>query len=106
MIQTALDFTHPATPYWPTVPQSPETTAAAVACAEQQDAAVMAILARLRCASPSQVHAAGLAAGRAWLLTSVRRSMTNLAKAGALVKTDDTRMGPHGRLETLWRLPR
>jgi len=37
-------------------------------------------------------------------LTSVRRSMNTLTKQGKLIKTDETRMGPYGRPETVWRL--
>ena len=37
-------------------------------------------------------------------LTSVRRSMNTLTKQGKLIKTDEQRMGPYGRPETVWRL--
>ena len=37
-------------------------------------------------------------------LTSVRRSMNTLTKQGKLIKTDETRMGPYNRPETVWRL--
>ena len=38
-------------------------------------------------------------------LTSVRRALSNLTKAGLLVKSDYQVMGPYGRLEHLWKLP-
>ena len=37
-------------------------------------------------------------------ITSVRRAMTGLTKAGLLVKTDELVDGPHGRKEGTWRL--
>lgn len=93
------------TPYWPTVAQAPEQQAAAIRQAERQDAAVLAIL-RLyaQAMTPWQIHAAGLAAGRRWLIGSVRRSTTNLANAGALERTDRTRIGPQGAPEHFWAL--
>jgi predicted ArsR family transcriptional regulator len=38
-------------------------------------------------------------------LTSVRRSLSNLTKAGLLVKTDHQVSGPYGRPEHCWKLP-
>ena len=37
-------------------------------------------------------------------ITSVRRSMNSLTNQGKLIKTDEQRMGPFGRPETVWRL--
>lgn len=37
-------------------------------------------------------------------ITSIRRSITNLTKAGLLEKTREKREGPHGRPEYSWRL--
>ena len=56
---------------------------------------------------PSQVWKIGTANGMGWVLTSVRRSMSNLAdpKCGALVKLHTTRVGMHGSREHLWALP-
>ncbi len=57
--------------------------------------------------SPSQVY------DRLWynrktnttyLLTSVRRAMSDLTREGYLFKTDDKRDGPFNRPEYLWRL--
>ena len=58
--------------------------------------------------SPSQVY------DRLWynrdtkqasyLLTSIRRAITDLTKEGYLVKTDKKIKGPYGRPEYLWRL--
>lgn len=74
----------------------------AIRTAEQQDQAVLAIFARSGSLSPSQVWQQGTAAGRGWLLTSVRRSITNLTTAGALVRLDAKRGGLYGRPEHVW----
>lgn len=39
-----------------------------------------------------------------WPITSIRRALTNLTKAGYIIKTDKMRMGPRGKPEHLWRL--
>lgn len=38
-------------------------------------------------------------------LTSIRRAITTLTQAGALVKTEAKRKGVYGRSEFVWRLP-
>lgn len=114
MNQAALDFDaarakrRPQTPYWSTTPLTRDQLVGAMCVAEHQDELVLAIYrAEQRPLSPSQVHAIGLEHGRRWLLTSVRRSITNLADpaCGVLVHLHGTRMGPHGRPEGLWSLP-
>ncbi len=37
-------------------------------------------------------------------ITSIRRAITNLTKAGKLVKTDKQVKGPYGHKEYLWKL--
>ena len=60
------------------------------------------ILLRYECGrTPSEVNRYALPNAP---LTSVRRSMNTLTRQGKLVKTDETRMGPYGRPETVWRL--
>lgn len=82
----------------------------AINAAAHQDELVMALF-RMHALhwsgylAPSQVHRLGELKGVNWLLTSVRRSMSVLSRAGSLIKTDQPRIGPHGRPETLWRLP-
>ena len=107
MNQVQLDFTRrPQVPYWNTTPMTVTELAAALRVAEQQDEAVLAIFrAAPGPVSPSQVWNQGLAHGRKWLLTSVRRSITNLTNANVLVKLSGTRMGPFGAKEGLWALP-
>lgn len=114
MNQGVLNFTaarakrRPQRPYWPTTPLSRDQLAGAMRVAEQQDEVVLAIFrAEQRPLSPSQVWQIGQDMGRRWLLTSVRRSITNLAdpKCGVLVHLHDTRPGPYGRPEGLWALP-
>lgn len=53
--------------------------------------------------SPSRVHSA-LGGDTFGPLTSVRRAVTNLQKAGVLEKLDRRMRGPYGRPEHLWRL--
>lgn len=89
--------------YFNTTPITGTHLAAAIVQAEQQDQAVMRIMTDNVARSPSQVWQVGRDAGRQWLLTSVRRSMTNLEHAGALEKLDVQRPGPYGRPERVWR---
>jgi hypothetical protein len=104
--QLAIDFRRPQRPYWPTTPLSLHQMAGAIRLAEQQDEAVVAIFRALQSKlTPSQVHLIGQRNGRQWLLTSVRRSMTNLAnEGGPLVRCNETQEGPYGRPEHFWRL--
>lgn len=105
MEQVVINFRRPKTPYWPTTPLTREQLAGAIRVAEQQDEAVLAIFrAHAHPLSPSQVWQAGLHHGRAWLLTSVRRSITNLTDARVLVCTRTTQPGPYGRPEHTWAL--
>lgn len=111
MEQTILAFPvkrRPQRTYYATTPLTRDQLAGAMRLAEQQDEAVLAIFrAEQRALSPSEVHAIGIAHGRRWLITSVRRSITNLAdpKCGVLVHLHGTRQGPWGRPEGLWSLP-
>lgn len=76
---------------------------AAARVARGQDAAVLEVYRTAgRALSPSEVHAR--MPGRV-LLTSVRRAISNLTNAGALVKLDATQPGPYGQPEHLWQLP-
>lgn len=74
----------------------------ALSVAKTQDAAVMAIYDQGGTWTPWGVHEYGIMAGRKWLIGSVRRSITNLEKAGALKQTGMQLMGPHGRPENIW----
>lgn len=77
----------------------------AVQSADKQEAAVLAIFDRwpAQPMSPSQVWRIGCDQGCNWLLTSVRRAMTNLAGDRELVKLDDRVDGAYGRKEFVWR---
>jgi hypothetical protein len=112
--QLAILFPHerrrPKVPYWPTTPMSVDQLAGAIRVAELQDEAVLAIF-RTRHEeplTPSQVHRIGVANGCNWLLTSVRRSITNLTAdgKGPLQRLNATRPGPYGRPESTWQLRR
>ena len=39
-----------------------------------------------------------------WPITSIRRSLSYLSKAGKLIKTDNTKLGPYGKQEFTWKL--
>ena len=41
---------------------------------------------------------------RAWPLTSTRRGISTLTKAGKLTKTSKLHLGPYGKNEHIWRL--
>lgn len=107
--QPSLDFTRrPQVPYWDTTSLPVHELAAAIKAAEKQDEAVMAIFHAVGGElGPSQVWKIGTANGMGWVLTSVRRSMSNLSdpKCGALVKLRTTRVGLFGAKEHLWALP-
>ena len=78
----------------------------AIASAKSQDEQVLCIFRRHPHLSlgPSQVYALGIGEGLRWLLTSVRRSISNLTDENVLEKLDVKRMGAHGAREYLWRL--
>jgi len=60
---------------------------------------------RGRRATPSQVHEAMLLREHPWPLTSIRRALTNLTKAGKLRHFPaDRRPGPLGAMESTWGL--
>lgn len=78
---------------------------AAVLTAKRQEDAVLAIYrARGFALSPSDVWSIGIGHGRKWLLTSVRRSISNLSagEGAPLVQTDQLKPGPYGAREHLW----
>lgn len=74
----------------------------AVKIAADQDVAVLAMFQGGRHLTPSQAWKFGTSCGRNWLLTSVRRSFTNLTNEGKLIKTGQQRAGPYGRPEYIW----
>lgn len=51
--------------------------------------------------TPAQIH---LLFAQKWPLTSVRRSLTNLSKAGKLLVTGEKRPGYFGEPNNCWRL--
>ena len=109
MHQSVLPFRRPQRPYHATTPLTQQQLAGAMRTAEQQDEAVLAIFrATQQPMAPSQVWQVGIDHGRRWLLTSVRRSITNLADENCrvLVKLQgQSRPGPYGKPEGLWCLP-
>jgi Fe2+ or Zn2+ uptake regulation protein len=75
----------------------------AIQKAKNQEDVVLAIMANGKLWSPSEVHAVGVKAGKRWPVTSVRRAMSVLEDAGALIKTDTTIPSPLGSIEHCWR---
>jgi hypothetical protein len=73
--------------------------------AKYQDAVVLAIFQSHDCPlSPSMVWKFGLERKSQWLLTSVRRSMSTLTKAGRLIKLPVKVVGIYGAKEFIWEL--
>lgn len=92
-------------PYYATTPISALQLEGAMQVAEAQDELVLAIFRHARRAmGPSEVWRIGCSFGRTWLLTSVRRSITNLTEDGVLQKTDVVRDGLYGKSEHCWEL--
>jgi hypothetical protein len=91
--------------YYNTVPITGDDLKHARAAAAHQDDLVLRIFAKAgKPLSPSQVWRIGCDQGERWLLTSVRRSITNLTNANPprLRKTGDRREGQYGRPEMVW----
>lgn len=89
--------------YHDTTHLPPDELAQAVDTASHQDDLVLRIFAKAgKPLSPSQVWRIGCDQGERWLLTSVRRSITNLTKSKALQKTGERREGQYGRPEMVW----
>ena len=42
--------------------------------------------------------------GKTWPITSIRRSISTLTKAGKLTKTSKLQKGPYGKKEHIWKL--
>ena len=66
-----------------------------------QDAQALDAFRRHGAMSPSECHAKAF--GPDVPLTSVRRAITNLTRAGLLVRTAMKVRGPYGRAEHVWR---
>lgn len=91
--------------YWNTTGLKGDELAEARRAASNQEAFVLALYRAARGPlSPSEALHRCEAAGKAWPLTSVRRAVTNLTKAGALVRLDSKRQGDYGRPEHEWGL--
>lgn len=85
--------------FYQTTKLTVQERAQAIARAEAQDQRVLAVY---RCAdrplTPSEAHQQLAACGHNEPVTSIRRAIHTLTKAGALVKLSDTELGP-------WRMP-
>lgn len=92
-------------PYHQSTPLSSQELANAIRSARYQDQAILAVFSAGIAGTPSQVHSILVRMGRAWPITSIRRAITNLEHDEKLVKTDELRRGPFGKVEHLWVKP-
>ena len=76
----------------------------AITTAARQDEQVLAVFRAHQVLTPSRCLQHLEAAGVRILITSVRRSISTLTKAGALSHTDQKAPGPWGAAESLWAL--
>ncbi len=94
-------------PFYVTTPLTVQERAEAIARAEAQDQRVLAVY---RCSdrplTPSEAHQQLAACGHNEPVTSIRRAIHTLTKAGALVKLSECERGPWGSLEHRWSLAR
>lgn len=90
--------------YFQTTRLSPLELGDAIARAEMQDDAVLALFRANVCMTPSACWKAYQAHGRNAPLTSIRRSITVLTSAGALSKTAAHLPGLYGSPEHVWVL--
>lgn len=90
--------------FFNTIHLSGDDLAQAIATAKNQEDAVLAVMADGKLRAPSEVWQIGVDAGRRWLLTSVRRAMSNLEHDERLTKTDVRIPSPHGSFEHCWVL--
>ena len=78
--------------------------AQAAAAAKAQEQRILVLFRKYGALSPSLVLRAWPSRWPPILLTSVRRSITDLCKSGALTKTEIQVRGQHGRPETVWTI--
>ena len=91
--------------YYETTPLTRDQRDHAFRSALNQDELVMAVFRHSgQLLTPSQVSRVCEGLGKRWPLTSIRRSISTLTRADALVKTEVTRMGTFGMPEHCWRI--
>lgn len=104
-LQLMLTKPRKAPVYYQTTPLTVQERAEAIARASAQDERVLAVY---RCTdrplTPSEAHHQLAACGHNEPVTSIRRAIHTLTKAGALVKLADTELGPWGMPEHRWAL--
>lgn len=92
-------------PYYNTNGLTGEDLKKAVANAsKQEDAVLMIYLNDRRPFSPSQIQRLTEKAGKRWPITSIRRAITNLCKAGDLINTHNQVQGIYGVPENRWQI--
>lgn len=90
--------------YHNTTPLYGDQLMAAVRAAASQDAAVLDVMRGGGTWTPRQLWSFFQKCGRSWELTSIRRALSNLTKAGHLRITGTTVMGPKGKPENQWAI--
>lgn len=91
--------------FYQTTPITLHERAEAIARATAQDMRVLAVYrAAGRPLTPSEAHMQLEACGHREPITSIRRAINTLTKAGALVKLDETQRGPWQAIEHFWAL--
>ena len=68
-----------------------------------QEDLILSLFQQYKILSPSQCHAL-ISSQLQWPLTSIRRAITNLSKAGRLIKTGQLATGLYGKPENKWRI--
>ena len=93
----------PSTSYFNTIPLKGADLKQARRKAANQDDLVLKCFTenKYQAMTPAQVF---LMLGQQYPITSIRRAITNLTKAGLLVMTDEKRAGLYGTLNNTWKL--
>lgn len=91
--------------YFDTCSAGPQLAEYQAKAGEQNDTVLWLFQALKRPLSPSEVLAHWPGLMNKPPLTSIRRAITTLTQAGALVKTEAKRKGVYGRMEHVWTLP-
>lgn len=82
--------------------RGPELSKAQSVASTQEDKVLKVFQsAKYKTFTPAEIH---IALGQQFLLTSVRRSISNLTKKGLLEQTEELRPGNYGLPNRAWRL--
>jgi hypothetical protein len=91
--------------FYNTINLSGDDLKQAVATAKKEQEAIMLIFENTgKPFTPSAIHGMLTRAGHTWLLTSVRRAITDLTTEGKLEMLPNMKVGPYGSKEHFWKL--